>query len=226
MKFFITIPLLLACGSLAASQQIEWSLPPQLTPTHRRVHIRRPVHDPQQRPALEAQKPASVQEPRRPQEPMQVQEKQTFHQPLAWRFPEPPVEEPQIFPPEFELKSPVPADGVAIRCGENSVHVEVKRDLLGIGKPILSSDIKLGDCAPTNQDASLAAEMFIFESELHGCGGQLMVTHLILAHKHIFLRNRHFEFCCKTLHHLGLVTLLWGRGEFCIDTKLKNGLLV
>ncbi|KAM4619206.1 LOW QUALITY PROTEIN: zona pellucida sperm-binding protein 3-like [Polymixia lowei] len=83
------------------------------------------------------------------------------------------AEEPN-FPTEFEVKQPVPADSVTVQCGENSVRVEAKKDLLGINQPILSSDLTLGDCLATGEDAS--AHVLVFEYELHGCGSQLTMS--------------------------------------------------
>nr|XP_020516778.1 zona pellucida sperm-binding protein 3-like [Labrus bergylta] len=103
-----------------------------------------------------------------------LQEKQSFHEPLSWRFPMPPPEDEPHYPPEFELKVPTAADSVSAVCGERSVRVEAKKDLLGIGKPVLTSDVTLGGCPATGEDAG--AQVLIFESELHGCGSQLMMT--------------------------------------------------
>ncbi|KAM7003436.1 zona pellucida sperm-binding protein 3-like [Tautogolabrus adspersus] len=109
------------------------------------------------------------------QEPADIlQEKQSFHEPLSWRFPTPPPEDEPRFPPEFELKVPTAADSVSAVCGESSVRVEAKKDLLGIGKPVLTSDVTLGGCLATGEDAE--AQVLIFESELHGCGSQLLMT--------------------------------------------------
>lgn len=105
--------------------------------------------------------------------PAGLQEKQTFHEPLSWKFPEPPAEEEPRFPPNFELKTPTAADSVSATCGENSVRVEAKKDLLGIGKPVQAADVTLGGCPATSEDAE--AQVLVFESELHGCGSQLLV---------------------------------------------------
>nr|XP_033490487.1 zona pellucida sperm-binding protein 3-like [Epinephelus lanceolatus] len=115
--------------------------------------------------------------PERPevQEPAAVlQEKQSFHEPLSWRFPDPPAEEEPRFPPDFELKAPEAADSVSAICGENSIRVEAKKDLLGIGKPVLAADVTLGGCPATGEDPE--AQVLVFESELHGCGSQLLMS--------------------------------------------------
>ncbi len=101
------------------------------------------------------------------------QQKQSFREPLSWRFPDPPAEEEPRFPPDFELKAPPAADSISAVCGENYVQVEAKKDLLGIGTPIQAADISLGGCPPTGEDAE--AQVLVFESELHGCGSQLLV---------------------------------------------------
>ncbi|XP_056138304.1 zona pellucida sperm-binding protein 3-like [Lampris incognitus] len=103
-----------------------------------------------------------------------TQEQQAFLKPLTWRFPDVVEEDGPGFPPEFEVKVPVPADNVAIHCGPSTVRVEAKKDLLGIGKPIQPADITLGDCPVAGEDP--AAEVLLFESELHGCGSQLITT--------------------------------------------------
>uniref|UniRef100_A0A3Q3FLE0 Zona pellucida sperm-binding protein 3 n=1 Tax=Kryptolebias marmoratus TaxID=37003 RepID=A0A3Q3FLE0_KRYMA len=102
------------------------------------------------------------------------QVKQDFREPLSWRYPEPPAEEEPQFPPNFELKTPAPVESVSAICGENSVRVEAKNDLLGIGKPVLAADVTLGGCPATGEDSE--AQVLIFESELHGCGSQLLMS--------------------------------------------------
>ncbi|XP_037538426.1 zona pellucida sperm-binding protein 3 [Nematolebias whitei] len=102
------------------------------------------------------------------------QEKEVFREPLSWRYPDPPAEEKPRFPPSFELKTPAPAQSVSASCGDNSVRVEAKKDLLGIGKPVLAADVTLGGCPATGEDP--VAQVLIFESELHGCGSQLLMS--------------------------------------------------
>ncbi|XP_031725004.1 zona pellucida sperm-binding protein 3-like isoform X1 [Anarrhichthys ocellatus] len=102
-----------------------------------------------------------------------VQEKQSLHAPLSWRYPEPPAEEPQ-FPPEFQPKAPSAADSISAVCGERSVWVQAKRDLLGMGKPVLAADVTLGGCPAAWEDPE--EQVLIFESELHGCGSQLKMS--------------------------------------------------
>ncbi|XP_058501417.1 zona pellucida sperm-binding protein 3-like [Solea solea] len=102
------------------------------------------------------------------------QEKQSIHEPLSWKFPDPPAEEQPRHPPEFELKTPTAADSISAVCGESSVRVVVKKDLLGIDKPVLPSDVTLGGCPATGEDPD--AQVLLFESELHGCGSQLLMS--------------------------------------------------
>uniref|UniRef100_A0A665U642 Zona pellucida sperm-binding protein 3 n=1 Tax=Echeneis naucrates TaxID=173247 RepID=A0A665U642_ECHNA len=105
------------------------------------------------------------------QKPAVQQQMQSFHEPLTWRYPEPPVEEPPQYPEHFELKVPQAPNSVSAICGESTVRVEAKKDLLGIGKPVLAADVTLGGCPATGEDP--AGELLIFESELHGCGSEL-----------------------------------------------------
>uniref|UniRef100_A0A8D2ZI40 Zona pellucida sperm-binding protein 3 n=1 Tax=Scophthalmus maximus TaxID=52904 RepID=A0A8D2ZI40_SCOMX len=113
--------------------------------------------------------------PQGPDPPADVQqEKQSFNQPMSWRFPDPPAEEEPHFPPDFELKTPEAADSVSAVCGVDSVRVEAKKDLLGIGKPVLPADVALGGCPATGEDPD--TQVLVFESELHGCGSQLLMS--------------------------------------------------
>ncbi|KAM9753661.1 zona pellucida sperm-binding protein 3-like [Menidia menidia] len=102
------------------------------------------------------------------------QEKLPLSEPLSWRYPDPPTPEEPRLPPHFELRVPMPANSVSAVCGENAVRVEVQRDLLGVGKPVLETDVSLGGCPPTGEDPE--QEVLIFESELHQCGSQLLMT--------------------------------------------------
>ncbi|XP_072241432.1 zona pellucida sperm-binding protein 3-like [Leuresthes tenuis] len=123
--------------------------------------------------------PASRIKHRRPyqsevQQPAVQQEKPSIGEPLSWRYPSPPDEEEPHFPPNFELKVPMPAESISAICGENTIRVEVKKDLLGIGKPVLGSEVTLGGCAAIGED--IDDQIIIFESELHGCGSQLLMS--------------------------------------------------
>uniref|UniRef100_A0A3Q3XFU6 Zona pellucida sperm-binding protein 3 n=1 Tax=Mola mola TaxID=94237 RepID=A0A3Q3XFU6_MOLML len=72
------------------------------------------------------------------------------------------------------LRTSMAADSVGAICGESSVRVEAKKDLLGVGKPVPAADVTLGGCPATGEDP--AAQVLVFESELHGCGSQLLMT--------------------------------------------------
>uniref|UniRef100_A0A8C7HJ50 Zona pellucida sperm-binding protein 3 n=1 Tax=Oncorhynchus kisutch TaxID=8019 RepID=A0A8C7HJ50_ONCKI len=102
-----------------------------------------------------------------------LQSKQTFNEPLTWRYPEDPVKEVQLAIDE-QRPLPVPASSIAVQCGETAARVEVKRGLLGIGQLIHPADLTLGGCAVTGEDAS--AQVLIFVTELHECGSTLTMT--------------------------------------------------
>lgn len=106
-----------------------------------------------------------------PQEPQQS--KQTFETPLTWTYPEDPQPEPQPEVP-FELRHPVPAATVAVECRERDAHVEVKKDMFGIGQFINPADLTLGTCGAVAEDT--AAQVLIFETELHDCGSALRMS--------------------------------------------------
>ncbi|XP_070686392.1 zona pellucida sperm-binding protein 3-like [Pempheris klunzingeri] len=122
------------------------------------------------------QKPAAPpvrQEPSKqvPQDPQQS--KQTFETPLTWKYPEDPRPDPQPDVP-FELRHPVPAATVAVECREKIAHVEVMKDMFGIGQFIRPADLTLGRCGHVAEDTG--AQVLIFESELHECDSSLSVT--------------------------------------------------
>lgn len=100
------------------------------------------------------------------------QQKQTFEKPLTWTYPEDPKPDPPTDVP-FELRHPVPAATVAVECREKNAHVEVKKDIFGIGQLINSADLTLGTCGYTAEDT--AAQVLIFEAQLQDCGSTLMV---------------------------------------------------
>ncbi|XP_076588529.1 zona pellucida sperm-binding protein 3-like [Chaetodon auriga] len=152
MKLCVRILFCLLCGASAAAQYLNWDLQPAAGG----FGDQRPDQP-------EVQEPADV-----------LQEKQSFQEPLSWRFPDPPAEEEPQFPPNFELKAPSAANSISAVCGENSVRVEAKKDLLGIGKPVQAADVTLGGCPATGEDAE--AQVLVFESELHGCGSQLLMS--------------------------------------------------
>ncbi|XP_044048830.1 zona pellucida sperm-binding protein 3-like [Siniperca chuatsi] len=104
-----------------------------------------------------------------PQEPQQS--KQTFEKPLTWKYPEVPKPDPQPEVP-FELRHPVAAATVAVECRERDAHVEVKKDMFGIGKLINPADLTLGACGVIAEDA----QVLIFEAQLQDCGSTLTMT--------------------------------------------------
>ncbi|XP_032380434.1 zona pellucida sperm-binding protein 3 isoform X1 [Etheostoma spectabile] len=106
--------------------------------------------------------------PQVPQTPQQS--KQTFDKPLTWKYPV--VPPPEVIPVvPFEQRHPVPAATVAVQCREKIAHVEVKRDLFGIGQLINPADIFLGNCAPVAQDP--VTKVLIFEVALQNCQSTL-----------------------------------------------------
>nr|XP_046207594.1 zona pellucida sperm-binding protein 3-like [Oncorhynchus gorbuscha] len=174
MALCITVLLLLTFGCSATVQQLyreaeSWSqvatAPGRLVPQYR------PVQEPARFQPRPVQWPARVQTPQF-QNPF-LQSKQTFNEPLTWRYPEDPVKEVQLAIDEQRLL-PVPASSIAVQCGETAARVEVKRDLLGIGQLIHPADLTLGGCAVTGEDAS--AQVLIFVTELHECGSTLTMT--------------------------------------------------
>ncbi|XP_041651315.1 zona pellucida sperm-binding protein 3-like [Cheilinus undulatus] len=132
------------------------------------------------------QKPAPPvrQEPKNPMPPQQS--KQDFEVPLTWTYPEDPKPET---PPEvpFELRHPVPAATVAVECRERDAHVEVKKDMFGIGQFINAADLTLGSCGAVAEDN--AAQVLIFESELHNCGSLLAMTEEALVYTFVLNYN-------------------------------------
>nr|ANS71335.1 egg envelope protein EeZPCb [Engraulis encrasicolus] len=67
-----------------------------------------------------------------------------------------------------------PADSVGVTCGADYVQVEVNQDFYGTGKLIQSEQLSLGDCPVTGEFSS--AQLFVFQSELHGCGSELEIS--------------------------------------------------
>ncbi|XP_056138227.1 zona pellucida sperm-binding protein 3-like [Lampris incognitus] len=119
------------------------------------------------------QKPSTPQLPSK-QVPLDPQQsKQTFEKAVTWSFPDPPKPEPKVDVP-FELRSPVPAVTVAVECREKIAHVEVKKDMFGIGQFINPADLLLGNCDAVGEDP--AAQVLIFEAELHECDSKTMTT--------------------------------------------------
>ncbi|XP_041853372.1 zona pellucida sperm-binding protein 3-like [Melanotaenia boesemani] len=125
------------------------------------------------------QKPSVPQNPtkQKPAEP--PQQKHTFEKELTWTYPSDPQPEPKVDVP-FEQRYPVPAATVAVECREDTAHVEVKKDLFGIGQFIDPADLTLGTCAAVAEDT--AAHVLIYESALHQCGSVLTSTDTSLVY--------------------------------------------
>lgn len=125
--------------------------------------------------AHKLQKP-TIQKPSQPTKPvLPPQIKQTFEKPLTWKYPEDPKPEPKV-EVNFEMRHPVAASSVAVECRERDAHIEVKKDLFGIGQPINPADLTLGECGAIAEDP--IAQVLIFESELHECGSLSLVSRL------------------------------------------------
>jgi len=126
----------------------------------------------------EAQQGGYRQKPyQRPSSPKQVpyepqQAKQTFEKPLTWIYPEDPQPEAAVEVP-FELRYPVAVASVSVECRESAVHVEVKKDMFGIGQFINAADLTLGNCGAVAEDS--AGQVLIFEAELQNCLSSLGV---------------------------------------------------
>ncbi|XP_038155874.1 zona pellucida sperm-binding protein 3-like [Cyprinodon tularosa] len=119
-----------------------------------------------------------------PQTPQQ--QFQTFEKKIEWSYPGDPQIAPKPTGP-FEQRFPVAAATVAVECRESIAHVEVKKDMFGIGQPINPNDLTLGNCAPVSEDN--AAQVLIYESELHQCGSQLALTNDALVYTFILNYN-------------------------------------
>ncbi|XP_034540582.1 zona pellucida sperm-binding protein 3-like [Notolabrus celidotus] len=146
-------------------------------------------HQDPHKPSNRYQKPATPpvrQEPSKqmPQQPQQS--KQNFETPLTWTYPEDPKPEVQPEVP-FELRHPVAAATVAVECRERDAHVEVKKDMFGIGQFINPADLTLGTCGAMAEDN--AAQVLIFESELHDCGSSLATTEESLIYTFVLNYN-------------------------------------
>ncbi|NP_001296846.1 zona pellucida sperm-binding protein 3-like precursor [Fundulus heteroclitus] len=136
----------------------------------------------------DAQGYAKPGKPSKPQSPptQNQQQLQTFEKELTWRYPDDPQPDPKPNVP-FELRYPVPAATVAVECRESIAHVEVKKDMFGTGQPINPNDLTLGNCAPVGEDS--AAQVLIYEAELHQCGSQLMMTNDALIYTFVLNYN-------------------------------------
>ena len=93
----------------------------------------------------------------------------------SWAYPkEPAAPVASMNPPMFQLRPPTTTrDNLAVRCGEDSVDVEVSQDLQGTGRLVQPDELTLGGCAATLADDS--SQVLLFHSQLHGCNSKLIV---------------------------------------------------
>uniref|UniRef100_A0A8C1ZW63 Zona pellucida sperm-binding protein 3 n=1 Tax=Cyprinus carpio TaxID=7962 RepID=A0A8C1ZW63_CYPCA len=127
------------------------------------------------RPPRPAKSPAGS-DARKLKEPESSQSKQLMQAPmtpLIWHFPIIP-EEPQQPDVPFELCVPIALQSVAAQCGDNFVHVEVKKDFFGTGQLVNPSFLTLGGCAAVGEDSE--AQVLIFEYALQTCGSSLVMN--------------------------------------------------
>ncbi|KAM3857156.1 LOW QUALITY PROTEIN: zona pellucida sperm-binding protein 3-like [Diretmus argenteus] len=78
----------------------------------------------------------------------------------------------------FEQRLPVPADSVAVHCGEGEVTVQVKQDFLGNGQLIQPTDLTLGDCTPLDT----TNHILLYQAELQACGSMMTMTDAALIY--------------------------------------------
>lgn len=126
------------------------------------------------------------QKPSAPQKnpPQFQQEKQTFEQPIAWKYPDGPT--PEVIPEgPFEQRTPVSAATVAVDCREREAIVEVQKDIFAIGQFINPAHLSLGNCAYTSEDSQVVT----FDVQLHDCGSQLSTTDSSLIYTFILNYN-------------------------------------
>ncbi|KAG5267725.1 hypothetical protein AALO_G00224940 [Alosa alosa] len=96
---------------------------------------------------------------------------QTWQRPLVQSSQEPQLTDTITLPKDqkTELQQPVIPQSVHAVCGETSLQLTVKMDLLGTGDLIDPADITLGGCSPTVLDES--QQELLFETALRECGG-------------------------------------------------------
>ncbi|XP_034533770.1 zona pellucida sperm-binding protein 3-like [Notolabrus celidotus] len=111
----------------------------------------------------------------------------------------PPVRQESKVQVKFVQRVPVPADSVAVRCGEGKVTVEVKQNFLGNGQLIRPGDLTLGGCAAVDS----ADHVLKFQSELQSCGSTLKMTEEALVYSFSLIyspRPIDHTFVLKTNH--------------------------
>ncbi|XP_041934563.1 uncharacterized protein LOC121697213 isoform X2 [Alosa sapidissima] len=96
---------------------------------------------------------------------------QTWQRPLVQSSQEPQLTDTKTLPKDqkTELQQPVMPQSIHAVCGETSLQLTVKMDLLGTGDLIDPADITLGGCSPTVLDES--QQELLFETALRECGG-------------------------------------------------------
>uniref|UniRef100_A0A671Q5J2 Zona pellucida sperm-binding protein 3 n=1 Tax=Sinocyclocheilus anshuiensis TaxID=1608454 RepID=A0A671Q5J2_9TELE len=176
LLLFIAVDLSLAQWSRFQQGQDPLRFQQQQSPV---LAPQQSVQDPQAsttfRPPRLAMRPAGV-DARKLQEPGSSQSKQLMQAhmaPLTWHFPVMP-EEPQQPDVPFEQREPIAPQSVAAQCGENFVHVEVKKDFFGTGQLVNPSFLTLGGCAAVGENQE--AEVLVFEYELQTCDSSLVMT--------------------------------------------------
>lgn len=92
---------------------------------------------------------------------------------LPWKYPEPPAEPDREVPDDVQLVTPVMVPHLAMKCGINTIKVEVMQDLWGNGNLLQEGDLTLGGCSFTEFDHS--ANVIVFESKLELCGSEKSV---------------------------------------------------
>lgn len=109
-----------------------------------------------------------------PEPPVESDREVPDEQPqLPWKYPEPPVEPDSEVPDDVQLVAPVMVPHLAMKCGINTVKIEVMQDLWGNGNLIQEDDLTLGGCSFTEFDRS--ANVIVFESKLEMCGSEKSV---------------------------------------------------
>ncbi|KAK1795991.1 hypothetical protein P4O66_009090 [Electrophorus voltai] len=93
---------------------------------------------------------------------------------LPWKFPTVQGEPKHPLVHSELQEQPRAAQSIAVKCGENAVQVEVKRDFFGTGQWVDPSSITLGGCAVTAEDP--AAGVLVFHSALQGCNSMTRLT--------------------------------------------------
>lgn len=106
--------------------------------------------------------------------PVQLDRQVQDEQPqLAWKYPEQHVEPHSEVPDDVQLVMPVMVPHLALKCGKNTVKIEVQKDMWGNGNFIDEDDLTLGGCSFTEFDRS--ANVISFEYKLEQCNKEKLV---------------------------------------------------